>query len=80
MGNDRAGIGVYLHEMTAAELAEKVVWADPVRRWRLDELIEAGYPPTDALVLSRREDVDLHVATSLLRNGCTVRTALRILI
>lgn len=66
--------------MSAATLARKVTQGDPVRRWRLDELVRAGYDPADALVLSRNPDVDLHVATELLRRGCPPRIALRILI
>lgn len=66
--------------MTAAVLAEKVTESDPVRRWRLEQLERAGYPPSDALVLSGREDVDVHLAARLLRQGCPVPTALRILI
>jgi hypothetical protein len=66
--------------MTAAVLAEKIVEEDPVRRWRLGQLRRAGYSPSDALVLSGRTDVDLHLAVSLLRNGCPAATALRILL
>ena len=66
--------------MTATALAEKVTANDPVRRWRLDELIRAGYPPTDALLLSGRREVDLHLAARLLRRGCPAATALRILL
>jgi len=56
------------------------VQADAVRRWRLEQLEAAGYPPRDAHVLSERTDVDLHVAAGLLRQGCRVDTALRILL
>jgi hypothetical protein len=66
--------------MTPAVLAEKIVETDPVRCWRLAELIRAGYTPTDALVLSGKADVDLHTAVALLRKGCPTRTALRILL
>lgn len=66
--------------MTAAVLAERVAEHDPVRRWRLERLRAAGYGPTDALVLSGRADVDLHLAVRLLRDGCRVETALRILL
>jgi hypothetical protein len=66
--------------MTAATLAEKVTETDPVRRWRLEELERAGYPAPDALVLSGRADVDLHLAVKLLEDGCPVATALRILV
>jgi len=66
--------------MTPSALAERIVESDPVRRWRLEELERGGYHPYDALVLSRRPDVDLHVAVRLLRDGCPPRTALRILL
>lgn len=60
-------------------LAEKVTEGDAVRRWRLDELLRAGYDPCDALILSHRQDVDLHVAIDLVRRGCPPRTAVQIL-
>jgi len=53
---------------------------EPVRRWRLERLKQAGYPPDEALALCGRPDVDLHFAVRLLREGCTVQTALRILL
>ena len=65
--------------MTPAALAERITETDPIRQWRLRELERAGYPPSDALVLSRRADVDLHGAIALLAAGCPVVTALRIL-
>ena len=66
--------------MTPAALAEKVTEYDRVRHWRLEELERAGYSPLDALVLSRRSDVDLHLATQLVAQGCPVDTAMRILL
>jgi hypothetical protein len=66
--------------MSHAALAEKITEHDPVRRWRLKELRRAGYPPSDALVLSGRSGVDLHVAVRLLAEGCPVETAMRILL
>jgi len=56
------------------------VSADPVRTWRREQLVAAGYPPDDARVLSERADVDLHVAVQLLQAGCPVATALEILL
>ena len=53
---------------------------DVLHRWRLDELVRAGYEPWDALVLSRRPEIDLHAAIDLVRHGCPSRTAVRILI
>jgi len=53
---------------------------DTVRRWRLEELVRAGYEPWDALVLSRRLEIDLHAAIQLVQHGCPSATAVRILI
>ena len=48
--------------------------------WRLERLKRAGYPDEQARVLSERGDIDLHLAVRLLRLGCPVETALRILL
>ena len=53
--------------------------ASSVQQWRLQELVRAGYPPYEALLLSRT-DVDLHDATRLVRRGCPPRTAVRIVL
>lgn len=53
---------------------------DAVHRWRLDALVRAGYEPWDALVLSRRSEIDLHAAIDLVQHGCPSGTAVRILI
>jgi hypothetical protein len=66
--------------MSPATLADKITEHDHVRRWRLEELVRAGYAPYDALVLSRRSEVDLHLAIRLLQDGCPVPTAMRILL
>jgi hypothetical protein len=66
--------------MSVATLAKKVTEGNAVRRWRLEELMRAGYEPCDALVLSGRPGVDLHLASDLLRRGCPPRTAVRILV
>jgi hypothetical protein len=50
-----------------------------VLAWRQEELERAGYPRLDAIELAQRWDVDLHAAVSLLNDGCSVETALRIL-
>jgi hypothetical protein len=65
--------------MTPAALAERITESNPVRQWRLRELERAGYSTSDALVLSRRDDVDLHEAVGLLTAGCPAATAVRIL-
>jgi hypothetical protein len=67
--------------MTAAEfelLGESE--ADQVIRWRLDALTAAGYSVEWALVLAAHVEVDLHVATDLVRRGCPPETAPRILL
>jgi hypothetical protein len=47
--------------------------------WRYEELKRAGYGEREAMELALRRDVDLHVALRLLRNGCPVEIAVRIL-
>lgn len=66
--------------MSLALLAEKVIGNDRVRRWRSQQLQQAGYSPIDALVLSRRTDIDLHLALDLIVRGCPPETAVQILI
>ena len=51
---------------------------DVVRRWRFDELVRAGYDDEDAIELAFHLDVDLHLATNLVRPGCPSSTAVRI--
>jgi hypothetical protein len=50
-----------------------------VNRWRIDQLVRAGYPPTKALILAIDPDVDLELARRLLRQGCSPSLATRIL-
>ena len=66
--------------MTPVELAERITESDSVRHWRLEELERAGYTPLDALVLSGRPDIDLHLAVEMLEQGCPTETAMRILL
>jgi hypothetical protein len=66
-------------EMTAAQFESlEVSEADMVRRWRFDELVRAGYENEDAIELAFHLDVDLHLATNLVRRGCPSSTAVRI--
>ena len=51
-----------------------------VLRWRLNQLVQGGFSPTDATELAVRLDVDLHGALALVQNGCPPRTAMRILV
>jgi hypothetical protein len=71
-----------VNENPAAELTFDVrdEEAERVRLWRLEELQRAGYERKMARSLAERSYVDLHLATALLRRGCPVDTALRILI
>jgi hypothetical protein len=38
--------------------------------WRFEQLVAAGWPEQQALVLAARHDVDLHLACDLLAKGC----------
>jgi len=51
-----------------------------VARWRLEQLLRAGYDETAALILADLDDVDLHLAVDLVSRGCASDTALRILL
>lgn len=51
-----------------------------VARWRLEQLLRAGYDETAALILADLGDVDLHRAVDLVSRGCASDTALRILL
>lgn len=48
--------------------------------WRYDCLERAGYPVDMAVVLAEQADVDLHDAVELLKRGCPLTEALRILL
>lgn len=52
---------------------------DEVVRWRLGELLAAGYEREDALELALALRIDLHIAIDLPRRGCPHGTAVRIL-
>jgi len=67
--------------MTTAELhVVEETELERVEHWRAEELIRAGYTPSDAVALAGRHDIDLHCAVELLDMGCPVDTALDILI
>jgi hypothetical protein len=51
-----------------------------IERWRLEELIRAGYSVTAAELLAVATEVDLHIATELLERGCSPDLAVRILL
>jgi hypothetical protein len=65
--------------MTAAEteLRDEV---DLVVAWRAERLEEAGFGAAAAAELAARPDIDLHVATGLLTDGCSAELALKILL
>ena len=67
--------------MTAADtgLREETEF-ERVQAWRAEELERAGYPPAAAAKLAARQDVDLHLAIDLVRQGCSHDVALSILL
>jgi hypothetical protein len=65
--------------MTILEIESPETESERVTRWRLEQLLRAGYDETAALLLAERRDVDLRLAAGLLARGCPTDTALRIL-
>jgi len=53
---------------------------EQVERWRLETLRRAGYDAESAAVLASSHEVDLHDAVDLLERGCSLATALKILL
>jgi hypothetical protein len=53
---------------------------DKVEHWRAEELVRAGFDPSDAIALAARHDIDLHLAVELIEQGCPYETAIEILI
>jgi hypothetical protein len=67
--------------MTAAETRLYLdTELERIEQWRAEELERVGYPRRDARQLAARHDVDLHLATDLIRQGCPVQVALQILL
>ena len=66
--------------MTIVETEITETEEDRVARWRLEQLLRAGYEETAAVVLADLGHVDLHLAVDLVRRGCAPDTALRILV
>ena len=67
--------------MTAAETRlPRDTELERIEQWRAEELERVGYPVRDAARLAARHDVDLHLATDLIRQGCPVAVALQILL
>jgi hypothetical protein len=80
-GEIRAAVITEYPDMTAAELQIPIeTELDRIERWRAEELVRAGYDPSDALALAARHDIDLHFAVGLIEQGCPYETALDILI
>jgi hypothetical protein len=66
--------------MTAIEIETHETEDGRVARWRLEQLLRAGYDETSALILAELHDIDLHAAIDLASRGCPSDTALRILL
>ena len=66
--------------MATAQSNEVEQRDEEVLRWRFDELRRAGFETEDALIVASAVQIDLHLATKLLRRGCPPQTALRILL
>jgi len=66
--------------MAAAELTQTETEQERIERWRAEELERAGFEASAASLLATRNDVDLHYAIDLLRNGCAPELALQILL
>ena len=83
MGDNRSPVAAESRVMstTAAEL-ELDVDEETARvvLWREEELERVGYDSGMARDLAERTYVDLHLAMDLLRRGCPVETAIRILL
>jgi hypothetical protein len=67
--------------MTAAEVhLVRDTELERIENWRAEELVRAGYDPSDAIALASRHDIDLHLAVALIQQGCPYETAIEILI
>jgi hypothetical protein len=67
--------------MTAVDLqVPRQTERERIEHWRAEELIRAGYTPSDAVALAARHDIDLHLAVELVQRGCPYETAIDILI
>jgi hypothetical protein len=65
--------------MSAAE-AQFIDENTLIEGWRAEELERAGYPAENAAQIAARHDIDLHRAVDLLRVGCPLELALRIVL
>jgi hypothetical protein len=62
-----------LHVLEDTELVK-------IERWRIEELVRAGYGTRAAGRLAARHDIDLHRAIELLDQGCPPELATKILL
>jgi len=76
----RRGSPEYLTMTTAEVQVVTETELERVEHWRAEELVRAGYSPTDAVALAARHDIDLHFAVELIQLGCPYETAIEILI
>ena len=51
-----------------------------VEDWRFNQLVAAGWPEQQALVLAANHEIDLHIACDLLAQGCDLALAWQILL
>ena len=66
--------------MTVIETETTETEAERIARWRLEQLVCAGFDQRAAALLAATRYVDLHAAVDLLRRGCPAETALAILL
>jgi hypothetical protein len=66
--------------MGVQQIEERDSTTKAVVAWRYEQLRRIGYERREARLMSRRSDVDLHLAIDLLRNGCPPELALAILL
>ena len=59
---------------------EAIERVDEVFRWRQEVLQRAGFGYHGARMVARRREIDLHEAVALVKGGCPVEVALRILL
>jgi hypothetical protein len=75
-----ARVDAFHPAMSAIEPQVAQSSGDDIARWRLSELVRAGYTWDQGIRLACCENVDLHRAVDLLKRGCPPETALRILL
>jgi hypothetical protein len=66
--------------MAVQQIEERDSTTKAVVAWRYEQLRRVGFERREARLISRRSDVDLHLAIDLLRSGCPPELALAILL